>query len=342
MGMNSHRSLPYPMSEVICEDWTHLKRLGVEGATVQCWSTNHSVYALNNLAFARCGWSDQVDHAEVLDDYLLGAFGSAGESVRPIFAGMVEAVRELARGKQDMRPDPEHIRYFLDKIGRDNDRQGARVRAGEAENDRERRQVEKLSAAIVYWKAAADMIDRKSEANSSGQNRSESRAGRPRRHARRQWPEFEKTIEWSQAPAGSASPRPTNGRRREAMRRRCGRSCALWRSDEDVGGRVCTYSHLDPDIDFWAADQVFLATDAIYPSRMFSRRREIPCVAKMSCSLFRDIHEQGALRGGELEFIAMCLPTSTAILREIGMAPIAVGGRHHRRSVKAKGSGVMS
>ena len=145
MGMGAQRTLPYPMSRIICKDWPHLKKAGVEGATIQCWTHNHSVYALNNLVFAACGWSDDVDHDAVLDDYLLGAFGSAGEAVRPIFAGMCDAVDKMAEGDTILQPNGDNIRYFLNEVGRETIHQALDNARAQAANDRERRQVRKLA-----------------------------------------------------------------------------------------------------------------------------------------------------------------------------------------------------
>lgn len=199
MGMNHHRSLPYAMSEVICEDWRHLKRLGVEGATVQCWSTNHSAYGLNNLAFARCGWSDEVDHAEILDEYLQGTFGAAGEPLRPIFQGMVQAVGKLAGGKQDMRPGPAVGNQLLAAVGCDAIDRAVEAARSAATDDRQRRQVAKLSAAVRYWKAAADMIDLQGQAERAARSDPKAAAALLDDLLQRRWPEFEKTMQWSQA-----------------------------------------------------------------------------------------------------------------------------------------------
>jgi uncharacterized protein DUF4838 len=200
MGMNAQRSLPYPMSEVICEDWPHLKKLGVEGATVQCWTSNHSAYVLNNLAFARCGWHDHVDHAEIMDDYLLGAYGSVGEQVRPIFEGLVQATRDLAGGTSAMRPSAGNVRYFLDKVGRDRIRQCLAQASQDAAGERERRQVEKLVAAVRYWELAADTFNCYNKA--AGLKKSDPRAGLQLLDEllEETWPELLKYTQPSSAP----------------------------------------------------------------------------------------------------------------------------------------------
>lgn len=164
MGMSCHVSMPYPMSEVICEDWKNLKRLGIEGATVQCWSSNHSTYALNLLAFARCGWYDEVDHDEVLNDYLLGAYGSVANDLRPIFEGMIQGMRKLARGKNNLLPSGDSSGYFLDSIGRDTIRRALQSAGRNAQSDGERHQVERLSAAVRYWEMVADLYGAQAKA----------------------------------------------------------------------------------------------------------------------------------------------------------------------------------
>jgi len=165
MGMSAQSSLPYPISEVICEDWIHLKRLGVEGATIQCWTENHSVYTLNNLAFARCGWYDRVDHAELLNDFLLGSYGSVADEIRPIFEGMIRDVRRHAKEKGDLLPSAGNVCYFLDEVGRDTIRQALTAARKKADDDRQRRQIEKLAAAVRYWEMAAEVFALRAEAS---------------------------------------------------------------------------------------------------------------------------------------------------------------------------------
>jgi hypothetical protein len=135
-----------------------LKRLGIGGATIQCKSSNHSLYALNNLAFARCGWYDHVDHEQVLDDYLLGAYGSAAEAIRPIFEALLRVTRNYAGRTDDLLPQGrDNIRHiFSDELRRIKDE--ALASAGQqAASDGERRQVDRLSAAMRYWEMAANI-----------------------------------------------------------------------------------------------------------------------------------------------------------------------------------------
>jgi hypothetical protein len=164
MGMSAQRSLPYPMWEVICADWPHLKKLGVQGATIQCWSGEHSVYALNNLAFARSGWYDQVDPRQVLDDYLLGAYGTAGEPLRPIFEGMLQAMHQWTRGQTNLLPNAENVRTFLDVKHRPAIQRALAAARTAATDDRQRRQVERLASAVRYWEKAADLLELRAEA----------------------------------------------------------------------------------------------------------------------------------------------------------------------------------
>jgi hypothetical protein len=61
MGRARQTRLPLPISETICRDWQSFRTLGVEGATIQCWTQEHSAYALNNLAFAAVACHEHVD-----------------------------------------------------------------------------------------------------------------------------------------------------------------------------------------------------------------------------------------------------------------------------------------
>jgi hypothetical protein len=178
MGMEVQKSLPYPMSEVICRDWPNLKKLGVEGATIQSWSANHNSYGLNNLAFARNGWEDRVDHEALLNDYLAGMFGSAAAEIKPLFVKMIAALKRVETEGPGVSPwlegydakttggitggsflpDAYTIVYLLEQVGQ-KFLDGALQRAKEkAANDRERRSVANLAAMAVYWRMAAGAL----------------------------------------------------------------------------------------------------------------------------------------------------------------------------------------
>lgn len=175
MGMEVQKSLPYPMSEVICRDWPYLKKIGVEGATIQSWSANHNAYALNNLAFARSGWEDQVNHQALFDGFLSGMFGSAANEIRPIYEKLLAAWKRVETEGDSVSPwlenydgsktsggsvlpDAKTIMYLLDQVGADV-LHGAVERARQkASNDRERRQVEHFAAIVAYWRMAADAL----------------------------------------------------------------------------------------------------------------------------------------------------------------------------------------
>ena len=165
MGRARQTTLPHPISEVICQDWPHLKKLGIEGATIQCWSLEHSAYALNNLAFARCAWHDQVDHRQVLDDYLLGAFGSVKDELRPIFQNMLDRVRRLAAGNENLLPEADNVRYFINEETKPSIHRALDAARGKAANDREHRQVEKLASAVRYWELSAELFELRAEAD---------------------------------------------------------------------------------------------------------------------------------------------------------------------------------
>ena len=170
MGMNAQRSLPYPMSDVICRDWPALRALGVQGATVQCMTGVHQAYALNMLAFARCGWTDRVDHDAVLEDFLTGMFGAAAPALRPIYAGLLAAMDELGARAPDtpeqapegvpnavLQPRGDNVAYFIARAGRDTiERALSDARAG-ARTERERRQIASLGRYLEYCVRAADI-----------------------------------------------------------------------------------------------------------------------------------------------------------------------------------------
>ncbi|MBI3945614.1 MAG: DUF4838 domain-containing protein, partial [Armatimonadetes bacterium] len=170
MGMNAQRSLPYPQDRVILREWRSLKALGIDGATLQERPDSHEIYALNLLAFTRSAWEEDVDPDALLDEYLEGMYGSVAGEIRPIYDGLHAAWRRAEEegdaGKWPafssnrhsgalITPNGRNIVLQMDALGEerlDECLRRARERAG---NDRERRQVAKLTQVTQYWKAAA-------------------------------------------------------------------------------------------------------------------------------------------------------------------------------------------
>lgn len=164
VGMEAQRSLPYPMTEVICRDWPELRAVGVEGATIQSWGANHHVYGLNLLAFARSGWDAAVDADAVLDEYLLGIYGGIAVHIRPIYAAMHQSVRALADCPAPaeipsgiLQPDGYNVAYFLRYVGHATLHRALDGAQRSAGTPREQRQVAALRQAVRYWEMAAEM-----------------------------------------------------------------------------------------------------------------------------------------------------------------------------------------
>ena len=175
MGMEAQKSLPYPMSEVICRDWPNLKKLGIEGATIQCWSLNHNAYALNNLAFARNGWEDRVDHQALLEGYLSGMFGSVAGEIKPVFERMNAALKRVEKEGPGISPwladydasrttggsflpDGYTIGYLLDQVGPDFLESALRRAREMASDEREHRQLAHFTSVVAYWRMGADVL----------------------------------------------------------------------------------------------------------------------------------------------------------------------------------------
>jgi len=171
MGRGGYMSLPFPIAEGVCRDWPGLKEIGIQGATVQSNPPNMSIYGLNYLAFARCGWQDHVDYDKLLDDYLLGMFGSVTREIRPVYDALDTVVRRIEQGDVENSPylrDPRseclrangrNIRFFLEEIGIGFIRSCVRRALDRARNDRERRQVKDFKDAVTYWQQLAELYE---------------------------------------------------------------------------------------------------------------------------------------------------------------------------------------
>lgn len=170
MGMNAQHSLPYPMSRVIVNDWQAMNK-SVRGATIQCLTSLHETYGLNLLTFARLGWQRQIDHDQVLADWLQGMFGEASTAVAPIFERWLAVVDRIGGGDEangacdatflkdgQLLPDARNIVCLLAQtpvqwLGA----QLAHARSL-ATTDRVGRQLDRLEHYLSYCHAAARLV----------------------------------------------------------------------------------------------------------------------------------------------------------------------------------------
>lgn len=176
MGMNAQHSLPYPMSRVILADWRELAGL-TRGASVQCLTSVHDAYGLNLLAFARAGWSREVDHDAVLRDYLQGMFGAAADALKPIYQAWVDAVDRIAvdggaagspwLDQGALKPDARNIVYLMSSLPRPWLAQQMAAARAASRQPRERRQIDRLEHYLSYCHAAAALVQRVEERDSS-------------------------------------------------------------------------------------------------------------------------------------------------------------------------------
>lgn len=171
MGMNCQKGLPYPMAEVICREWPRLKRLGIGGATIQSRALDHNTYALNYLAFARSGWSDCVDYAQLLDDFLRGLFGAMAPAIKPIFEMFQRQLQHVEREGSTspyLRPFPPaigcflpnsyNVAYLMEEKGADFLFAQVEQALQNATEERERRQLQHFRDVVGYWTLAAEMV----------------------------------------------------------------------------------------------------------------------------------------------------------------------------------------
>jgi len=169
MGMSCQRGLPYPLAGVITREWSRLRSLGIGGATVQSREWDHNVYALNYVAFASCGWQICVNAATLLDDFLLGMFGSLADVVRPVYETFERQVRVLEEKGSDspfvrypwgpgLLPDARNIAFLLDPL--DVPTVIARIEEAmrKTGDKRERLQAAAFLHALRYWQMSAELF----------------------------------------------------------------------------------------------------------------------------------------------------------------------------------------
>lgn len=171
MGMATYRSLPFPIAEVMIREWPRLKKLGIDGATIQSTGESHETYGLNYYIFARSGWEDGLKYEKALDDYLLGMFGSVASEVRPIWETLVKNLQKIEKlgvkatlykesaEEGCFTPNAWEFNVLADSGELEEFCSCCRRALKKASTNRERHQVEMLLASIRYWEMAGRAMD---------------------------------------------------------------------------------------------------------------------------------------------------------------------------------------
>lgn len=176
MGTHGQHACWYPLESVISRDWDMFKALGFGGGTLQSIEDNHYTYGVNYMTFARCGWDRHVDPDDVRAEWTTGMFGpAAGAEIKKILDAFDAAFRKAEQQGHDVSPYLRMYSYYLPGF-RDNVVPDAHNIAWQVEvagrafieecvaearrlarTDREKRQVELMSNAVLYWLLFADL-----------------------------------------------------------------------------------------------------------------------------------------------------------------------------------------
>ncbi len=117
-----------------------------------------TIYGLNLFAFSRSAWCDYVDHDALVDEYLEGMYVSAASEIRPLIDSFHEAWNQAGEEGITIRPNGQSIILLLDAVGKERLNEIIERARAKASDERESRQVEKLSVAVRYWQMAAEVF----------------------------------------------------------------------------------------------------------------------------------------------------------------------------------------
>jgi hypothetical protein len=176
MGMMAQKCLPYPMAEVIREDWKALREIGVEGASVQCCAGATRSYVMNLTAFGLAAWGEDFDAARIAADYARALYGKAGLALGWVFERWHQAMAALKpldpslhahvgvdlswQHEAVLKPDGFSIAYFWRSLGGDAPVDDAIAAARAlADTDKARRNVEELARYLGYCRLAAAAME---------------------------------------------------------------------------------------------------------------------------------------------------------------------------------------
>jgi hypothetical protein len=176
MGMMAQKCLPYPMTQVIDDDWRALASIGVEGASVQCCAGATQSYVLNLTAFGRAAWGLPVEPAALAENYAIGLFGQAAGSLAWIFHRWHEATAALRplpdqppqikdgeldwRSQPVLRPDGSLVRTLWRALGGAGRVQQAIEQArSSADSPRVKQNIATLEGYLGYCRLAAEAMD---------------------------------------------------------------------------------------------------------------------------------------------------------------------------------------
>ncbi len=176
MGMMAQKCLPYPMAEVIGEDWKALRAIGVEGASVQCCAGATRSYVMNLAAFGLSAWGEKVDVARMGADYSRALYGKAGPALGWIFERWHEAMAGLRplnmalhaevgvdrswSHEAVLKPDGTSIAYFWRSLGGDaRVAEALQAARGLADTEKAAGNVEAFARYLEYCRLAAAAME---------------------------------------------------------------------------------------------------------------------------------------------------------------------------------------
>jgi hypothetical protein len=122
------------------------------------------------------------------------------DQVRPIFETQLQVARDWARAPGPLRPDADNVRQFVGPAARIVYREALASAAQKARNARERRQVERLAAAVRYWELAADFFELVARSGPLAKSDPQAALALLRRALDESWPRIQQYMEKSVPP----------------------------------------------------------------------------------------------------------------------------------------------
>lgn len=155
-GMGCWKSLPFPIADLLHDDWKWLKSLGIGGVKSNAFSSHWGVYNLNYVMLARALRQAHPDRDAVLDEFCAGLFGKAAAPVREMLELWERRMRNA--DAQCVTPSPlDYLGAIFDPATMTRSRElCANAESLAGDDERARWYVARLGALLEYTRINLD------------------------------------------------------------------------------------------------------------------------------------------------------------------------------------------
>jgi hypothetical protein len=110
-GMGCWKCLPFPVTQLLLQDWAHIKELGIGGFKTNASTTNHGVYQMNYAAQTRAVREVAPEYEPFVDEYCSAFYGPAAIPMAKLHRLWEKRMRDA--GAPHVDPSPSEFLHTI-------------------------------------------------------------------------------------------------------------------------------------------------------------------------------------------------------------------------------------